>query len=74
MILLLSLALIYLFGFIVVQVIKFKLRRMMRHTENKANQEQTQYADGQIFYTQNGKQKKHFQQSDGEYVDYEEVK
>ena len=71
--LLLFFAFIYLFGFIGVQIVKYKLRKMQNRAEEYANQERTQYSDGQIIYSKNGPQKKHFQQSDGEYVDYEEV-
>ena len=71
--LLLFFAFIYLFGFIGVQIVKYKLRKMQNRAEEYANQERTQYSDGQIIYSKNGPRKKHFQQSDGEYVDYEEV-
>lgn len=74
MILLLTILFLYLLGFLGIQIVKFKLRKFQRKAEEYANQERTQYADGQITYNKNDKPKKHFSQSDGEYVDYEEVK
>lgn len=72
--LLLFILIVYLLGWLAVQVVKFKLRKFQRKAEEYANQERTQYADGHITYQKTGQKKKHFSQSDGEYVDYEEVK
>lgn len=74
MILLLTILFLYLLGFFGIQIVKFKLRKFQRKAEEYANQERTQYADGHITYQKTGQKKKHFSQSDGEYVDYEEVK
>lgn len=71
--LILFFALIYLFVFLGITIFKFKLRRMQRRAQENADEGRTQYADGEIFYSKNGSKKKHFRQSDGEYVDYEEV-
>ena len=72
--LLLFFALVYVFGFIGVQILRRKLRKMQQRAEEYANEGRTQYADGQIIYSKTDSQKKHFTQTDGEYVDYEEVK
>lgn len=72
--LLLFFALVYVFGFIGVQILRRKLRKMQQRAEEYANESRTQYADGQIIYSKTDSQKKHFTQTDGEYVDYEEVK
>ena len=71
--LILFFALIYLVVFLGITIFKFKLRRMQRQAEKYADEGRTQYADGQIIYSKTGGNKKHFHQSDGEYVDYEEV-
>jgi hypothetical protein len=46
---------------------------MQRRAEKNADEGRTQYADGEIFYSKKGGRKKHFRQSDGEYIDYEEI-
>ena len=71
--LILFFALIYLFVFLGVMLFRIKLRKLQRRAEEEADQSSTQYADGQIFYSKTDTGKKHFRQSDGEYVDYEEV-
>ncbi len=72
--LLLFFALLYLFVFLGVTIFKFKLRRMQRRAEEHANEDRTNYADGQIIYQRDNKKRKWFSKTAGEYVDYEEVK
>jgi hypothetical protein len=67
-------ALIYLIVFLGITIFKFKLRRMQRRAEEHAGEGRTQYADGQIIYSKNDNGRKHFRQTDGEYVDFEEIK
>ena len=74
MIFLLTIVIIYFAAFIGVRVLRHKLRKFQREAEERANQGRTQYADGQIFYQRDGGKRKWFSKSDGEYVDYEEVK
>ena len=74
MIFLLTILIIYCADFIGVRILRHKLRKFQREAEERANQGQTQYADGQIIYQKDGARRKHFSQTDGEYVDYEEVK
>lgn len=74
MIFLLTILIIYFAAFIGVRILRHKLRKFQREAEERANQGQTQYADGQIFYQRDGGKRKWFSKSDGEYVDYEEVK
>ena len=72
--LLLFFALVYVFGFIGVQILRHKLRKMQQRAEERADEGRTQYADGQIIYSKTSNGRKHFRETDGEYVDYEEVK
>lgn len=74
MIFLLTILIIYFAAFIGVRILRHKLRKFQREAEERANQGHTQYADGQIFYQRDGGKRKWFSKSDGEYVDYEEVK
>ena len=71
--LILFFGLIYLFVFLGITIFRFKLRRLQRRAQEQADEGRTQYADGQIIYSQTSGNKKHFRQSDGEYVDYEEI-
>lgn len=64
---------IYLIVFVGTRILRYKLRKFQREAEERANQGRTQYADGQIIYQKDGAHRKHFSQTDGEYVDYEEV-
>ena len=71
--LILFFGLIYLFVFLGITIFRLKLRRLQRRAQEQADEGRTQYADGQIIYSKTGGNKKHFRQSDGEYVDYEEI-
>ena len=67
-------ALIYVLVFLGIAIFKFKFRRMQRHAQEQADEGRTEYADGHIIYSKTDNAKKHFRETDGEYVDYEEVK
>ena len=71
--LLITFSIIYLIVFVGVKILQHKLRKFQRDAEARANQGRTQYADGQIIYQKDGARRKHFSQTDGEYIDFEEV-
>ncbi len=74
MILLLTLFLtIYLIVFVGTRILRYKLRKFQREAEERADEGRTQYADGQIIYSKTSNGRKHFRETDGEYIDYEEV-
>ena len=74
MIFLLTILITYLAAFVGVRVLRHKLRKYQREAEERANEGRTNYADGQIIYQRDDGKRKWFSDSDGEYVDYEEVK
>ena len=73
-----AILLFFLFCYIMVvigyHILKHKVRKKFQEFNKQASHETTDYPDGHIFYQKNSHQKKHFSQSDGEYVDYEEIK
>ncbi len=77
MILLRFLLILFLIIYVPVLLVRFFLRFKIRQFNDQFDNNQTSKAqqDGEtIYYKKQGSTKKHFSSTDGEYVDYEEVK
>lgn len=66
--------LIYLFIFIGRFLLNMMFRRFQNGNNQNENNGQTYTNDGRVYYQNSPRRKKHFKPTDGEYVDYEEIK